>query len=205
VDDVRAGVPPFPSRRELVVAAASASAVALAGCLDAGGDDSSTADTDAGDTTPETTTDSAPATTADTDGTAVATTTEHSDGPATADGDLDLREANVTAVSLDCDGGECRFDVTLYHDDDGEEGYANWWQVETRDGGRLGRRDLLHAHGTRAFTRSAMVPIPDGVREVVVRGHDRTHGYGGQAMIVNVETDETTAVRQGSDPDSFAG
>ena len=189
-------MPPFPSRRELVVAAAGASAVALAGCLDVGGDNSSTADTDgtAIATTPE-----------NSDGTAIATTPEDSDGTATADGDLDLREANVTAVSLDCDGGECRFDVTLYHDDDGEDGYANWWQVETRDGERLGRRDLLHAHGTRAFTRSATVPIPDGVREVVVRGHDRTHGYGGQAMIVNVETDETTAVRQGSDPDSFAG
>jgi len=73
----------------------------------------------------------------------------------------------------------------------------------TRGGDRLGRRDLLHTHGTREFTRSATVP--DGVRETVVRGHDRTHGYGGQAMLVNVETGETTAVRQGPAPDSVAG
>ncbi|MFC7097183.1 hypothetical protein [Halobaculum marinum] len=122
----------------------------------------------------------------------------------TVDEPLDLREANVTAVTVDCDGRDCRFDVTLYHDDDGEAGYANWWQVETRDGERLGRRDLLHAHGTREFTRSATVTVPEGVTEVVVRGHDQTHGYGGQAMLVNVETGETTAVRQGPEPRSFA-
>jgi hypothetical protein len=45
-----------------------------------------------------------------------------------------------------------------------------------------------------------------GDREcVVVRGHDRTHGYGGQAMVVTLATGATRAVRQGGDPDSFAG
>ena len=136
-----------------------------------------------------------------TDGDATVSATESTTAPGDS---LDLREANVTAVAVDCDGRDCRFDVTLYHDDDGEEGYANWWQVETRDGERLGRRDLLHAHGTREFTRSATVTVPEGVVEVVVRGHDRTHGYGGQAMLVDVETGETTAVRQGPEPQSFA-
>lgn len=119
-------------------------------------------------------------------------------------GDLDLREANVTAVEFDALGdGRYRFNVTLIHDDDGEPGYANWWQVETTDGRRLGRRELLHAHGTREFTRSEIIDVPDGTTRVVVRGHDEVHEYGGQVMIVDLETGETETVRQGSEPDSF--
>lgn len=121
-------------------------------------------------------------------------------------GDLDLREANVTAVEFEqLDGGRYRFSVTLIHDDDGEPGYANWWQVETTDGRMLGRRELLHAHGTREFTRSETIEIPSGTTRVVVRGHDQTHGYGGRAVIVNLETGELEAVRQGPEQQSFAG
>jgi hypothetical protein len=121
--------------------------------------------------------------------------------PPTATSDeteLDLREANVVGVTVERRDDAYRFDVTLHHDDDGEDGYANWWQVETLDGERLGRRDLAHAHGTREFTRSATVSVPDDAACVVVRGHDRTHGYGGRAMIVNVATGATVAVEQGS-------
>ncbi|MFP4374811.1 MAG: hypothetical protein ACLFPO_10805 [Spirochaetaceae bacterium] len=118
--------------------------------------------------------------------------------------DLDLREANVTAVEFDALGdGRYRFDVTLIHDDDGESGYANWWQVETMDGRRLGRRELLHAHGTREFTRSETIEIPEGTTRVVVRGHDQVHEYGGQVIIVDLETGEMETVRQGSEPDDF--
>lgn len=119
-------------------------------------------------------------------------------------GDLDLREANVTAVELEqLSGGRYRFNVTLIHDDDGEPGYANWWQVETMDGRRLGRRELLHAHGTREFTRSEIIDIPEGTTRVVVRGHDQVHEYGGQVMIIDLESGETETIRQGSEPDRF--
>jgi hypothetical protein len=119
--------------------------------------------------------------------------------------DLDLREANVTAVqAADRGGGSLGFDVTLIHDDDGEDGYANWWQVETLQGEQLGRRELLHAHGTREFTRSQTIEIPAGVAWVVVRGHDQTHGYGGRAAVYSVETGETVFVDQGSKPEEFS-
>ncbi|MFO7780352.1 MAG: hypothetical protein R6W94_01860 [Spirochaetia bacterium] len=119
-------------------------------------------------------------------------------------GDLDLREANVTAVEFEqLDGSRVRFNVTLIHDDDGEPGYANWWQVETMDGRRLGRRELFHAHGTREFTRSEIIDIPEDTTRVVVRGHDQVHEYGGQVMIVDLETGEIETVRQGSEPDRF--
>jgi len=132
-----------------------------------------------------------------------ATPTATSTGTRTAD--LDLREANVTAVAVEAAGdGEYRFDVTLYHDDEGEDGYADWWQVETRDGDRLGRRDLAHAHGTREFTRSATVAVPDGAWPVVVRGHDQTHGYGGRAALV-ARDGTVCPVEQGPEPVDVAG
>jgi hypothetical protein len=178
------------TRRAYLCSVVTAVTVAAAGCTDS----DANAETGAGTADPEPTarsTSAAPPV----DG------IEPSDGSFTAG--VDLREANVTAVTIDCDGRECRFDVTLYHDDDGEDGYADWWQVETRGGDRLGRRDLLHAHGTREFTRSATITVADGVAEVIVRGHDQTHGYGGRAMLVDVATGDVTAVRQGQTPDSL--
>jgi len=130
--------------------------------------------------------------------------------PSTTVDGLDLREANVTSVTVenatavdDRNATDYRLAVTLYHDDEGEAGYANWWQIETRSGRRLGRRELSHAHGTREFTRSATVTVPDVAEAVVVRGHDQTHGYGGQAALVTL-ADETVEFRsQGPEPDDF--
>ena len=100
--------------------------------------------------------------------------------------DLDLREANVTAVEFEGVDGSYDFAVTLYHDDDGEDGYANWWQVESLDGDQLGRREL-----------------PSGATCVVVRGHDQTHAYGGRAMLVNLDSGATRAIDQGPDSQTF--
>lgn len=118
----------------------------------------------------------------------------------TGTADLDLREANVVEVAVDgAPGSEVRFDVTLFHDD-GEDGYANWWQVEALDGTRLGRRELLHAHRTAPFTRSATIAVPADRPCVVVRGHDQTHGYGGRAMAVTLQSGATAAIDQGDEP-----
>ncbi|MFC6721928.1 hypothetical protein [Halobacteriaceae bacterium SHR40] len=111
--------------------------------------------------------------------------------------ELDLREANVVDVAVEASGRSYDFDVTLHHDDDGEDGYANWWQVERLDGTELGRRALLHAHSQQPFTRSETIEIPDDVDCVVVRGHDQTDGYGGQAMVVTLDSGATQAIDQG--------
>ncbi len=124
------------------------------------------------------------------------------DDAATTAGELDLREANVTRVSVEPADGRFRLSVTLYHDDDGEDGYADWWQVETLDGERLGRRSLAHPHGTRPFTRSTTVELPTD--RVVVRGHDQTHGYGGRAAIVAIPDGAVEFVDQGPERRSFA-
>ncbi len=120
-------------------------------------------------------------------------------GPTVGTADLDLREANVVDVAVEREGSSVSFDVTLHHDDDGESGYANWWQVETVDGQRLGRRELTHAHSNQPFTRSGSFDIGENVSCVVVRGHDQTHEYGGQSMVVALESATTRAVSQGND------
>lgn len=169
-----------PGTRREFLAASGSTIVGLAGCIG----------TDEAD----------PATT--TNPTTSSSTTTRS--PSTDPGfDLDLREANVLDVAFESSGdGSVQFDVTLLHDDDGEDGYADWWQVETPEGSQLGRRTLLHAHGTQPFTRSATVEIPAEVTCVVLRGHDQTHGYGGQAQLVDLETGDTRSIRQGSDPET---
>lgn len=169
---------PLSRRRLLGRCGAVAALGALAGCV--GGDDS-------GDT-----------------GSDDLNETENRDDPADDDsnnGDgeasLDLREANVVGVEFGSEGGDYQFDVTLQHNDNGEEGYANWWQVERLDGTRLGRRELLHAHSQQPFTRSETVEIPEKTRCVVVRGHDQTHGYGGQAATVSLDSGGLRLVDQG--------
>ncbi|MBB6647378.1 hypothetical protein [Halobellus ruber] len=172
-----------PARRRVLAAVAGIVAGATAGCAGgagSGGDDRTTAGavTDAAVTT----------------------------GATSADGaDLDLREANVVDVAVERDGDAYDFAVTLHHDDDGEEGYANWWQVERLDGGQLGRRDLLHAHSRQPFTRSETIEIPEGVDCVVVRGHDQTHGYGGRLAVVAPDSGAIRTVDQGPEPQSTDG
>ena len=168
------GSPVLRSRRRCLVAGATV-VLALAGCTTSGSET---------DTPPGGATD---------DGDADATDTD----PGT--GDLDLREANVVGVDVTTDGGRYTFDVTLHHDDEGEEGYANWWQVERLDGTRLGRRELLHPHAQQPFTRSDSYDLPADVSCVVVRGHDETHGYGGRAMLVDLESGAVREIDQGRD------
>ncbi|MFB6169084.1 MAG: hypothetical protein ABEJ43_09595 [Haloferacaceae archaeon] len=129
-----------------------------------------------------------------------ATPTDAADTPTTTA--LDLREADVLAVGVGGQSGGRRLSVTLRYDDEGEDEYANWWAVEALDGAEPGRREPLHARGTAPFTRSATVET--GTRAcVVVRGHDQSHGYGGQAALVTLDSGQVRFVRRGPDRRSF--
>ena len=79
--------------------------------------------------------------------------------------ELDLREANVVGVEATAQETGYEFAVQLYHDDDGEDGYADWWQVEQLDGTQLGRRELLHAHSSKLPH-----PTPSVLRTSVLEG-----------------------------------
>ncbi len=119
--------------------------------------------------------------------------------------ELNLEEANVTNVLYTkLEGDNYRFDVTLIHDDDGEVKYADSWQVETLKGTLLGIRILTHAHGTVEFTRNGEITIPSIIDTIVVRGHDQTHDFGGQVMILSLLNSTKIFVNQGPSPLDFS-
>ena len=98
----------------------------------------------------------------------------------------------VDVVSVDARqgaDGNWTFSVTLRHDDEGWDHYADRWDVVGPDGTVYGERVLLHPHvNEQPFTRSLSgIEIPDGVTSVTVRGHDKVHGLGGTELAVDIE------------------
>ena len=97
--------------------------------------------------------------------------------------------ADVLNVDVSCNSESiCRFDVTVKHDDEGWDHYANRWEVLSPDGEILATRELAHPHDNeQPFTRSlANVRIPGDLSEVVVRAHDLKHEFGGKEFVVKL-------------------
>ena len=94
------------------------------------------------------------------------------------------------------------FYVTVSHPDKGWDDYADGWDVVTLDGTVLKpespakhTRVLLHPHiDEQPFTRSQSgILIPPGATKVRVRAHDSVDGYGGQEIIIDLETSRGNA------------
>ncbi|MER0239203.1 hypothetical protein [Fulvimarina sp. MAC8] len=86
--------------------------------------------------------------------------------------------------------GVYSFGVTVRHDDEGAEHYADRWDVKGADGAVYVTRELLHPHvNEQPFTRSEFgISIPAGVTSVLVSGHDNVLGEG-EAMEVGLPTE----------------
>jgi hypothetical protein len=84
--------------------------------------------------------------------------------------------------------GTWRFDVTVRHNDQGWDHYADLWQVVDMRGNVLGERVLLHPHDTeQPFTRSQSdISLPADTTRVVIRGKCNVHGFGGQQILVDL-------------------
>ena len=98
-------------------------------------------------------------------------------------------EADVVAVEVDqTSKGAYRFNVTVRHADSGWGHYADRWEVLAPDGSILDTRTLAHPHiNEQPFTRSLSgVNISADIRQVTIRAHDSTHGFGGKSMIVDL-------------------
>jgi len=74
--------------------------------------------------------------------------------------------------------------------------YGPSWNADRRD---------PRTDADASIARLRPMTIPGGVNCVVVRGHDQTHGYGGRAMLVNLDTGATRGIDQGPEPATFEG
>jgi hypothetical protein len=95
----------------------------------------------------------------------------------------------ATEVSADV----WRFDVTVRHNDQGWDHYADAWQVIDPDSGQvLGERILAHPHDTeQPFTRSQSgIAVPAGLTRVLVRARCNIHGFGGREIPVDLSLEE---------------
>ena len=95
-------------------------------------------------------------------------------------GEVDVLKVDITKI----DENVFIFRVTVTHQDEGWEHYADKWEIVSPESKVLGARILLHPHvDEQPFTRAlAGVKIPKGIEEVTVRAHDTIHKYGGKTV-----------------------
>jgi hypothetical protein len=108
--------------------------------------------------------------------------------------DSSLKFAQVVYVkATEVSSGVWRFDVTVRHEDEGWDHYADAWQViDPRNSGVLGERILAHPHDNeQPFTRSQSgVSVPEGLDRVLVRSKCNVHGFGGREILVDLSLNE---------------
>ncbi len=105
-------------------------------------------------------------------------------------GNTQAGEADVISARASCDeSNTCSFSVTVKHDDQGWDHYANQWQVLSMGGEVLGTRGLHHPHEhEQPFTRSLSgIKIPTGIKQVRIRARDSVHDYGGKEFTIDIK------------------
>jgi len=97
-------------------------------------------------------------------------------------------ETDVVGVKVRAGASGFAFDVSLRHGDTGWDHYADRWDVVGLDGTVYGSRILAHPHeNEQPFTRSKSgIKIPEGVKQVEIRGSAKPHGLGGKTMVVDL-------------------
>ncbi|MEQ8804316.1 MAG: hypothetical protein RLO05_03935 [Rhodospirillales bacterium] len=104
-------------------------------------------------------------------------------GPALADA-----SRVVQAAASPNGDGTYTVSATVRHGDTGWDHYADNFEVLAPDGTLLARRVLYHPHvNEQPFTRSADgVDVPAGITNVIVRAHDKVHGYGKGSVTIKL-------------------
>ncbi len=98
-------------------------------------------------------------------------------------------QADVTAVTVTPEKARIyTFEVTIFHNDEGWDHYADSWEIRDKQGTLYGTRTLHHPHvSEQPFTRSlSHVEIPQEISGVTVRAHDSIHLYGGKTITVEL-------------------
>ncbi len=125
---------------------------------------------------------------------ASAQTASESEPPLEGEAKTDLDWAQVCKViAIETSEGTWRFDVTVEHNDERWDHYADFWHVvhpETLE--VYGERELLHPHDNeQPFTRSERgIRMPDAHKTVLVRAKCNVHGFGGRTVLVDLTVDK---------------
>jgi len=100
---------------------------------------------------------------------------------------LDFAQVKDVLATQKSDGSWC-FGTSVLHNDQGWEHFANSWEVIDLNGNTIGVRNLAHPHvNEQPFTRNQCdIKIPKEMSQVIVRAKCNKHGFGGQAMIVDL-------------------
>lgn len=106
----------------------------------------------------------------------------------------DLNYAQVMFVkAVQSSNDSWTFSVTVRHNDEGWNHYADAWEVVDPDSGKVfATRILAHPHETeQPFTRSQSgIIIPKGQQFVEVKAKCTLHGYEGKTVLINLGVDK---------------
>jgi hypothetical protein len=89
--------------------------------------------------------------------------------------------------------GSWTFSVSVRHNDEGWDHYADLWEVVDPESGEVfAERVLAHPHETeQPFTRNqSRIVFPEGQRYVEVRAKCQLHGYEGKTVLLDLEAEE---------------
>ncbi len=106
--------------------------------------------------------------------------------------DLDFAQVVKVEARLESDGS-WNFAVSVRHNDEGWDHYADLWEVVDPESSLIyGQRVLAHPHETeQPFIRSqGGIEIPVDAAAVLVRARCTGHGFGGKAVLVDLGAPE---------------
>ncbi len=94
----------------------------------------------------------------------------------------------IEAKAQPMKGGTYVIIATIRHADESFAHFANKFEILTPDGTLLATRPLAHPHiDEQPFTRALpRVKIPRGVKQIIVRAHDKLHGFGGKEQLITL-------------------
>ena len=98
-------------------------------------------------------------------------------------------EVNILrVVAKPAGSGRYYIDVTLKHADTGWAHYADRWDVLDEQGTIIGQRILHHPHvDEQPFTRGLSLSIPEHVKQITIRAHDKVHGLSSQEKTIQLK------------------
>ena len=102
---------------------------------------------------------------------------------------MHAKEADIVDVVVTNEGDErYTFSVTVQHEDEGWQHYADRWEILTPEGEIVAVRVLRHPHvKEQPFTRNLpFVPVPEDISEVTIRAHCSMDGFGGEEKVISL-------------------